>query len=37
MKRGHMMYIYEPAMEKLRKDLGAFYEKTLKPAKKDDK
>ena len=23
---GHMMYIYEPSMEKLRKDLEAFYE-----------
>jgi carboxypeptidase C (cathepsin A) len=27
---GHMMYIYEPTIEKLRKDLAAFYEKALK-------
>ena len=31
---GHMMYIYEPSMEKLRKDLVEFYESALaaKPA-----
>jgi carboxypeptidase C (cathepsin A) len=27
---GHMMYIYEPSMVKLRKDLGEFYESALK-------
>ncbi len=27
---GHMMYIYEPSMVKLRKDLDAFYESALK-------
>ena len=32
---GHMMYIYEPSMEKLRKDLEAFYETALKPGSKD--
>ncbi len=26
---GHMMYIYEPAMTKLRKDVAAFYERAL--------
>jgi carboxypeptidase C (cathepsin A) len=26
---GHMMYVHEPSMEKLRKDVEAFYEKTL--------
>ena len=30
---GHMMYVYEPSMEKLRKDVEAFYEKALKPEK----
>ena len=31
---GHMMYIYEPSMEKLRKDLEEFYKSALaaKPA-----
>jgi hypothetical protein len=27
-----MMYIYEPSMKKLRKDVEEFYEKALKPA-----
>jgi carboxypeptidase C (cathepsin A) len=27
---GHMMYVHEPSMEKLRKDVEAFYEKALK-------
>jgi carboxypeptidase C (cathepsin A) len=27
---GHMMYVYEPSMVKLRKDLGEFYESALK-------
>jgi carboxypeptidase C (cathepsin A) len=27
---GHMMYIHEPSMQKLRKDLEAFYESALK-------
>ena len=27
---GHMMYIHEPSMVKLRKDVEAFYEKALK-------
>lgn len=27
---GHMMYVYEPSMGKLRKDLDAFYESALK-------
>ncbi len=30
---GHMMYIYEPAMKQLRKDVAAFYEKALKNEK----
>jgi carboxypeptidase C (cathepsin A) len=30
---GHMMYVHEPSMEKLRKDVEAFYEKALKTAK----
>ncbi len=34
---GHMMYIYEPAMKQLRKDLEAFYEKALKGEKKEEK
>jgi carboxypeptidase C (cathepsin A) len=32
---GHMMYVHEPSMEKLRKDVEAFYENTLKRDKKD--
>lgn len=28
---GHMMYIHEPSMEKLRKDVEAFYKSALKP------
>jgi carboxypeptidase C (cathepsin A) len=32
---GHMMYIHEPSMEKLRKDVAAFYEKTLEKVKKE--
>jgi carboxypeptidase C (cathepsin A) len=27
---GHMMYIHEPSMVKLRKDIEAFYENALK-------
>ena len=34
---GHMMYIHEPSMVKLRKDVEAFYEKALKPEKEEDK
>lgn len=35
---GHMMYIYEPSMVKLRKDLGEFFESALKREKeKKDK
>jgi carboxypeptidase C (cathepsin A) len=34
---GHMMYIHEPSMEKLRKDVEAFYEKALKTEKRDSK
>jgi carboxypeptidase C (cathepsin A) len=26
---GHMMYIYEPAMQQLRKDIETFYESAL--------
>jgi carboxypeptidase C (cathepsin A) len=29
---GHMMYIYEPAMEKLRKDVEAFYKSASPPS-----
>jgi carboxypeptidase C (cathepsin A) len=32
---GHMMYVHEPSMEKLRKDIEAFYEKALKNVKSD--
>ena len=34
---GRMMYIYEPSMEKLRKDLAAFYEKALETARKNSR
>lgn len=30
---GHMMYVHEPSMEKLRKDIEAFYERALKSDK----
>ena len=30
---GHMMYIHEPSMVKLRKDIEAFYEGALKKSK----
>ena len=32
---GHMMYIYEPAMKELRKDVEAFYKSALTAEKKD--
>jgi carboxypeptidase C (cathepsin A) len=33
---GHMMYVHEPSMKKLRKDLEAFYKKALEPTKKEE-
>jgi carboxypeptidase C (cathepsin A) len=33
---GHMMYVYEPAMVKLRKDLGEFYQSALKHQKRPE-
>jgi carboxypeptidase C (cathepsin A) len=30
---GHMMYVHEPSMQQLRKDVEAFYESALKPVK----
>jgi carboxypeptidase C (cathepsin A) len=32
---GHMMYIHEPSMQKLRKDVENFYKNALEPTKKD--
>lgn len=32
---GHMMYVHEPSMKKLRKELAAFYKKTLEPGKQE--
>jgi carboxypeptidase C (cathepsin A) len=32
---GHMMYVHEPSMKKLRSDVEAFYRSTLKTDKKD--
>ena len=32
---GHMMYIHEPSLEKLRKDMAAFYDKALKTGQVD--
>ena len=29
---GHMMYVHEPSMKQLRKDVEAFYELALKPS-----
>ncbi|MFO0788973.1 MAG: peptidase S10 [Pirellulales bacterium] len=32
---GHMMYIHEPSMKQLRKDVEAFYERALEPTESD--